>query len=204
MCLILPARLPQRSWPVHNKITLDNSDANLYFHFMADQEENKNQNEPSELQKLEEDLAACVKQKDEYLAGWQRAKADFINYKKDEAERFKNFAVLNMGVLFEELIGVLDSFDFGLAMVKSDAAAYKGMEMIKIKLEDVLKKFGCEKMDSVVGQPFNPEQHEVVGEIESADKAAGTIIEEIGKGYFFNQRVLRPAKVKIAKAGNLK
>lgn len=163
------------------------------------EEKNQISEESTELDKLKEELAACIKQRDEYLAGWQRAKADFINFKKEEAERFKHFTTLNMSVLFEELIGVLDSFDFGLAMMQNDTTAYKGMEMIKIKLEDILKKFGVEKMNSAIGQPFNPEWHEVVDEVESADKEAGTVIEEAARGYFFNQKVLRPAKVKVAK-----
>ncbi len=152
-----------------------------------------------EFEKLRMELIECQKQRDEYLAGWQRAKADFINYKKDEEERFKSFAAFSLKALLSELIGVLDSFDLGLAVIK-DEAAQKGMNLIRMKLEDSLKKFGLTALVAKKGDIFDPEKHEVVSEIETREFADGAVAEELERGYLFNDRVIRAAKVKVAKA----
>lgn len=171
---------------------------------MADQEE-KNSEKPiteeqwREFEKLRLELIECQKQRDEYLAGWQRAKADFANFKKDEEERFKGFAALSLRAMLLELIGVLDSFDLGLAVVK-DEAAQKGMNLIKMKLEDSLKKFGLATLAAKKGDMFDPEKHEVVGEIETKEITDGAVAEELERGYLFNDRIIRAAKVKVAKA----
>ena len=70
--------------------------------------------EPSD----EEKLAETKKQRDEYLAGWQRAKADFLNYKKDEARRFEELIRFANEDILEEFIGVLDRFDLALAALE--------------------------------------------------------------------------------------
>jgi len=158
-----------------------------------------NEEQFQEFEKLRMELIECQKQRDEYLGGWQRAKADFVNYKKDEEERFKSFAALSLKALLLELIGVLDSFDLGLAVVK-DEAAQKGMNLIKMKLEDSLKKFSLMALAVKKGDIFDPEKHEVVGEIETEELADGTVAEELERGYLFNDRIIRAAKVKVAKA----
>ncbi|MDP2705648.1 MAG: nucleotide exchange factor GrpE [bacterium] len=152
-----------------------------------------------EFEKLRTELIEFQKQRDEYLNGWQRAKADFINYKKDEEERFRAFAAISLKMLLLEMIEVLNSFDLGLAAV-SDEAVKKGMNLIKMKFEDSLKKFGLAAIIVQKGDVFNPEKHEVVGEVETNDLADGVVFEELEKGYLLNDRVIRAAKVRVAKA----
>ena len=89
-------------------------------------------------------LSACEKQRDEYLAGWQRAKADFINYKKDEGKRFESLIRFANEDILEELIGVLDSFDLGLAAMEKAGPVEKGVYMVRSKLDNVLKQRGLE------------------------------------------------------------
>ncbi|MDP1706589.1 MAG: nucleotide exchange factor GrpE [bacterium] len=151
-----------------------------------------------EFEKLRTELIEFQKQRDEYLNGWQRAKADFINYKKDEEDRFRAFAAVSLKMLLLEMIEVLNSFDLGLAAV-SDEAAKKGISLIKMKFEDSLKKFGLTAMIVQRGDIFDPEKHEVVGEIETKDWADGAIAEELERGYVLNDKVIRAAKVKVAK-----
>ncbi len=160
---------------------------------MADEEKNKENSE------LKDKLAFSEKQRDEYLDGWKRAKADFINYKKEEAERFKIFAKFSNEGLIQELLGVLDSFDLGLTILEEDETAKKGMLLIRNQLEDLLRKYGLEKINASTGLVFQPLEHEAVGEVES-DKPAGTIAEEIEKGYILNGKVIRPARVKLSKS----
>ncbi len=151
-----------------------------------------------EISEIKEKLASAEKQRDEYLDGWKRAKADFINYKKEETERFSMFAKFGNEALILELLVVLDSFNLGLAILKDDALAEKGISLIKNQLEDLLKKHGLEKIAVSAGEKFDPGHHEAVSEIES-EHLPGTIAEETEKGYTLNGKVIRPARVKVAK-----
>lgn len=146
----------------------------------------------------EEEFKKCQAERDEYLNGWKRAKADFINYQKDETKRLEEVLKFANWDLVKELIIVLDSFDLAIAALEKESKTEKGIYMIRIQLEDVLKKRGLERIVVSAGQKFDPALHEAVGEVES-DKPSGTIVEEVEKGYLLNGRVIRPARVKLAK-----
>lgn len=154
-----------------------------------------------ETEELKNKLAQCEKEKDEYLNGWKRAKADLINYKKEETERFKDFMTLSLGLMIKDLVTVLDSFDSALSQLKESDPAWQGIKLIRTKLFDILKKFGLEEIVVVPGQPFDPAQQEAVGETES-DQPAGTIAEQLERGYLLNGRVLKPVKVKLSTQKN--
>ena len=163
-------------------------------------EENKN-NQPQnggEPEELKKKLADCEKQCDEYLAGWQRAKADFINYKKEEVGRLEEIAKYGSEVLVADLIGVLDSFDIGLRALENAGPVEKGIYMIRSQLSDVLKRRGAERINVQAGAQFDPSLMEAVAEAES-DKPAGTVLEEIEPGWRLYDKILRPSRVKIAK-----
>ncbi|MBI4086133.1 MAG: nucleotide exchange factor GrpE [Candidatus Liptonbacteria bacterium] len=147
---------------------------------------------------LEEKLAECEKQRDEYLGGWQRARADFLNYKKDEVRRFEELARFSTEDMLKQLISVLDSFDLGLAALEKAGKAEKGIYMIRSQLEDILKQRGLERISVKIGEQFNPMTAEAIAETES-DQPAGAVIEEIEPGYRLYDKIVRPARVKIAK-----
>ncbi|MDO8664577.1 MAG: nucleotide exchange factor GrpE [Candidatus Liptonbacteria bacterium] len=149
----------------------------------------------------EEKLAACEKQRDEYLAGWQRAKADFLNYKKDESRRFEDLIRYANEDLLEELIGVLDSFDLGLAALEKAGPVERGVYMIHSKLDDIMKQRGLIRLPVKVGDKFDPLLSETIVEIES-EQPAGTILEIIESGYKLHDKILRPARVKVSKEKN--
>lgn len=174
----------------------DKNDENQDLEILPD-EEIKNIDISQRIEKLKNELGKCNDERKEYLDGWQRAKADFINYKKDESKRFQEMAQYVAGGLIQDLLPVLDSFDLALGHGMSSDVE-KGVLLIKSQFLDVLKKRGLEVMDTG-GQKFNPEFHESVGEAES-DMKEGMIIEEIQKGYTLNGQVLRPARVKIVKS----
>lgn len=147
----------------------------------------------SRLKKIKEELKSCQKEKEEYLAGWQRAKADFINARKDEEKRMEEFVrFANKNVLMD-FMQVADSVDMALRHSESE-----GMRQIKSQFAEILKRNGVEEIDSFPGKKFNPEEHEAIEEhgveTESED---GVIIEELQKGYKLFNRILRPAKVKV-------
>jgi molecular chaperone GrpE len=145
-----------------------------------------------------DELSKCQKERDEYLDGWKRAKAELLNYKKDEVKRFEEVIKLSNEELIKELLLVLDSFDLGMASLEKEGLAQKGMYLIQSQLKDILKSCGLQEIETSVGKIFDPKIQETVAEIES-DQPAGTVIEEVEKGYLLNGRVIRPTRVKIVK-----
>lgn len=149
-------------------------------------------------EELEAALATCEKTRDEYLDGWKRAKADFLNYKKDEAARAETLAKFANEALLADLLYVLDSFDLGLATVDEKDHARKGMELIRAQLEEILRRHGMERVQVKSGDAFDPSRHEAVGEIE-AGVPPGAVAEEVGAGYLLHGKIVRPARVKLSK-----
>ena len=148
---------------------------------------------------LKKKLEECLRQKDEYLAGWQRARADFLNYKKEEMERITALLAYAGEELILKIIPILDNFELiekklpeGL---KKDENV-KGILQLKNQILDFLKNQGVEEMKTV-GEKFDPNLHEAIETKEGGE--SGVILEEIQKGYIINGRLLRPAKVKVAK-----
>ncbi len=145
-----------------------------------------------------DELDACKKKCDEYLAGWQRAKADFLNYKRDEMKRFEEMVRYANEEFMEELIGVLDNFDLGVRALERQGPVEKGVYMIRAQIEDLLKKRGLMRIPVALGEPFDPAVAEAIAEEES-ERPPGTVIEELSPGYRLYDKVMRPARVKIAK-----
>ena len=138
---------------------------------------------------MEKKIKECKKQRDEYLAGWQRSRADFLNYKKEEAERLADILkYANEGIILE-ILSILDSFEKAEKSVVKDKVS-QGFLQIKTQLQDFLKKYGVEEIKSI-GENFDPNLHEAI------EGQEGIINEEIQKGYKLNGKVIRPAKIKI-------
>ncbi|HVN26751.1 MAG TPA: nucleotide exchange factor GrpE [Candidatus Paceibacterota bacterium] len=147
---------------------------------------------------LDERLAAAEKQRDEYLAGWQRAKADFINYRKEEMRHLEEVAQYGSQDLIRDLVSVLDNFDLGLRALEKNGPVEKGVYLIRTQIEDILKKRGLQKIDLKEGDPFDPAVAEALSAVES-DKPPGTVVEMIEPGYRLHDKVLRPARVILSK-----
>lgn len=165
---------------------------------MADNISEENQISVEESQRQ---LEECQKQRDEYLAGWQRAKADFINYKKDETERVSKILQYATEELALRFLPIVDNFEITEKALPEDLKKDKhieGLLLIKNQIKDFLKNQGVEEFNAV-GEKFDPNFHEVVEEVEDKEKESGTVLEEIQKGYKINGKLLRPAKVKISK-----
>ena len=135
------------------------------------------------------------------MAGWQRSRADFLNYKKEEIERFKSIIDIANEEMILKILPLLDNMELAekhLSIDLKDNEYIKGLLQIKAQFLDLMKNQGVEPID-VIGKKFDPIMHEVIEEVEVKDKEPGTIIEEIQKGYLINQKLLRPVKVKISK-----
>src|SRR4030043_1338906 len=141
------------------------------------------------VKKLKEKLKKCNEDKQEYLAGWQRAQADFINYRRRQEEQIGELRKLFNEGLIIDLLSILDSVEKGMA------SNIKGMDVLYKQLKDVLKKHGLEEVKAM-GEKFNPELHEAVEQVKS-EVEEGVVIEEVQKGYMLNGRVIRTSKVKV-------
>lgn len=158
-----------------------------------EKEEDANNNVDSKVKKLREGLKKCKKEKEEYLDGWQRAKADFINARKEDEKKQEKLVKFSNQFLLTDILPVLDSFELAF----KDSEKDKGFYLIKSQLEDALKKYGLEIIKTE-SEKFNPEFHESVAEVESKEES-GTVLEVVQIGYMLHGKVLRPARVKISK-----
>jgi molecular chaperone GrpE len=147
---------------------------------------------------LKDQIEAMTAQRDEYLAGWQRAKADFINFKKEEANRAIEVARYGSADLIKDLISVMDNFDLALRTLEKAGSVEKGIYFIRTQIEDILKKRGLEKIDMKEGDVFDPATAEALAEVVS-EKPAGAVVEVIEQGYRLHEKVLRPARVIVSK-----
>src|SRR3989344_6634459 len=118
---------------------------------MEQEKQEKNEDEKlfhgvDEAKILKEDLEKLSKEKDEYLDGWRRTKADFINYKKEELRRLEEVAKFGNEEVIKDLISVLDSFELAISTLEANTKLEKGLYMIKSQLEDVLRRRGLQKI----------------------------------------------------------
>lgn len=153
-----------------------------------------------ENQDIIEKLKSLEKEAKENLAGWQRAKADFLNYKKEREEKEKEIQDAATIKLVSSILSVIDGFELAEQHIPENLKRNQwvnGIFFIKNKLAHLLGDLGLDAIKTV-GEKFNPQYHEAVEEVES-DKESGTIVEEAQKGYKIQDKIIRPAKVKVAK-----
>jgi molecular chaperone GrpE len=146
-------------------------------------------------------LKKYEKLKNEYLACWQRERADFINYKKNELTRMGELMSYSNIDLILKILPILDNFELvenKLPEQLKNDKNIKGLLQIKVQIKDFLKNQKIEEIKSI-GKKFDPNFHEVIGEVQVRGKEQGIIVEEIQKGYKFNERIIRIAKVRVAK-----
>src|SRR5690554_2803625 len=146
---------------------------------------------------IEEKLVAELESaKDRYV----RLYAEFDNYKRRTAKERVELMQSAAKDVIGDLLPVLDDFDRALKMMEnaSDVAAVKeGVELISNKLKSVLQKQGLKEMQ-VVGEAFDADFQEAITNVPApSDDLKGKVIDEVEKGYFLNDRVLRYAKVVV-------
>lgn len=150
-----------------------------------------------DIEELNKKLELCEKERDEYLNGWRRAKADLANYKNEELARLEEVVKFGNADIIKELIPVLDSFNLALTMAKQ-SPFQKDLLVLLEQLGAVLKKRGLEKITVKTGERFDPKLHEVIEGINS-EAPPDTILEEVAPGYTLHGKIIRPAKVKVSK-----
>ena len=147
------------------------------------------------------DTAELQRERDDYRDRWMRKSAEFDNYRKRVERERREQSDQAVVDLLQELLLVVDDFDRALTVDSGDGdpAYRKGVELIHGKLHDLLGKYGVKPIDAL-GADFDPNVHQAVVHEVSPDHREGEVIGELRKGYTLNDRLLRPAMVKVAKA----
>jgi len=131
-----------------------------------------------------------------YLANWQRAQADFINYKRRSEQEKEETAKFANSMLMLSLLPVLDDLERAFAAVPPKLAKLSwidGIGLIERKLGASLKALGLSQIKAL-GEPFDPRLHEAIRQDKGEE---GMVIDEVQKGYKLHDRVLRPAMVVV-------
>lgn len=155
----------------------------------------------SKIKKLQEKIKVLEKERQEYLDGWQRARADYANLQKTTDDDKKRIKAIATESLIEELIPVVDSFLMAMnnkdAWEKVDPAWRTGVEYIYQQLMGMLESHDL-TLFGEIGEQFDPARHEAVSEEETGEEAKDhTIAKVIQKGFMLGESVLRPARVVV-------
>lgn len=153
------------------------------------------------VKKLREDLKLCRKEKEEYLTGWQRAKADYINLQKESESVRSNTKLVTKERIINDLLPAIDSFDMAFdnkeAWEKVDKNWRMGVEYIHQQFIKVLSDLGIDKIESI-GVLFDPNIHYSVETVETDEESKDHTIEKIiQSGYRMGEKIIRPASVRV-------
>ena len=157
--------------------------------------------ETSDEESLEEQVKRLQTESEEYLDGWQRARAEFANFKKRTKRENEHARERIAGEIITHFLGVKDDIERALSRVPETDDSQEwvlGIELIQQKLQALFDAEGVELIDAE-GERFDPNFHEAVSFEESGDHEEGVIIEITQPGYKMGERVLRPAMVRVAK-----
>ncbi len=164
-------------------------------------EETASQDESTEdIQDSNMEVVQLRKQLEEQQQKALRAQADFDNFRRRSRQEKEEFAKYASKQLIEQLLPVYDNFDRALQTSKDTQdfeALFKGVDMIYRQFAQILEQEGLKPIEAV-GQPFNPEFHQAVMQVESDEYEEGTVVEEMQRGYILKDKVIRPSMVKVS------
>jgi molecular chaperone GrpE len=154
------------------------------------------------IKKLREKLAKAEAERTEYLDGWQRAKADFVNARREEAKEREGFLKFMKEAVLMDFVPLADHFERAFshkeAWEKVDKNWRIGVESIYSELMQILEGNGLKRIGKI-GEKFDPRIHEAVGSSGTEGENSEETVAEVENGYEMCGKVLRPAKVKINK-----
>ena len=144
----------------------------------------------------EEALAEEKKRAEEYLKNWQRAQADFINYKRrSEQERMEFNSYANANLLLN-ILPVLDDMERAIKAIPEEFASHdwvEGVKLVERKFKTILEGLGVKPI-LALGMAFDPKIHEAIRHEKGKE---GMVIAEYQKGYMLNDKLLRPSRVAV-------
>jgi molecular chaperone GrpE len=152
--------------------------------------------EEKDIETLKEKLAEAKAKAEANLAGWQRAQADFINYKKRSEQEKQTLSKFANSVLILNLLPILDDFERAFSSIPPKMGKLSwldGIRLIERKMWAVLQAQGVSPIKAM-GEPFDPQFHEAVRQDKGKE---GIVTEEVQKGYMLEDRVIRPTMVVV-------
>jgi molecular chaperone GrpE len=151
----------------------------------------------AEIEALQKQLEEAQAKAVENLDGWQRAQAEFINYKnRVQRDREMDYASMK-GDIIKKMLPVLDDLERSLAHRPEGDSWADGMELIARKFRSVLEAEGAKRIEAK-GQLFDPNFHEAISSEPNDEVESGHVIEVVQNGYMLGERVIRPAMVRVA------
>ena len=142
----------------------------------------------------------------EYMNRWQRAQADFSNFKRRSQQEQEQREALVAGRVVATLLPALDSFERAFASLPPTLRGFSwidGIALVHLQIHNALAAHGIQPVVAEPGQAFDPMRHESIGEVESADHPEGHIAVVIQRGYEAKGLLLRPTLVQVARAPQL-
>jgi len=155
----------------------------------------------ADIEQLKAELEAASAKADEYLAGLQRERAEFANYKRRTAEEREAMLGLAGEDLIRKVLALADDFDLAIEARPPTIATdpwVEGVVAIDRKLRALLESEGVRQIDATPGTPFDPREHEAIANVPGTGRPEGEIVSEIRRGYRLRDRVVRPALVTVA------
>jgi molecular chaperone GrpE len=146
---------------------------------------------------IQKQLTEAQAQVAEYKDGWQRALADFQNYKRRTDVERDNTYQNAVGNIIKRYLPVLDDMERAMAARPADLAWGDGIELIYRKLQTILENEGLKRIPAE-GQPFDPNFHEAISQEPADGVESGHVIGVVQNGYMLGERVIRPALVRVA------
>jgi molecular chaperone GrpE len=149
-----------------------------------------------EMAALKNELAAQKAQAEANLAGWQRAQADFANFKRRSEQEKEDLIKFANSMLVLRILPVLDDFERAVTSLPEDMRAsswVEGVKLIEKKLRNTLESQGLSPIQAT-GELFDPRFHEAIRQDKGKE---GIIVAEMERGYKFQDRVIRPSKVVV-------
>jgi molecular chaperone GrpE len=157
----------------------------------------------AEIERLSGELAAAQQKADEFLAGLQRERAEFSNYRRRTAEEREAMLGLAGEDLIRKVLGIADDFDLAIDRrpAELDGNSWvEGVAAIDRKLRALLESEGVRPVEAEIGHAFDPREHEAIATVPGTGLAEGQIVDVVRRGYKLRDRVLRPALVAVAAA----
>jgi len=155
----------------------------------------------ADIEALTGDRDAALQKAEEYLAGLQRERAEFSNYRRRTTEEREAMLGLASEDLIRKVLALADDFDLAIDARPADIANeawVEGVAAIDRKLRVLLESEGVSQIDASPGTPFDPREHEAIASVPGTAHRDGEIVEEIRRGYRLRDRVVRPALVAVA------
>jgi molecular chaperone GrpE len=152
----------------------------------------------AELEELQKRLEESEAKVAEHLDGWQRAQAEFVNYRNRVQRDQETMKAVMKGDIIKKFLPVLDDLDRALKNRPSDSGSWiDGIELIHKKLQSLLESEGVMRIEAE-GELFDPNFHEAISHEPSGTVESGHVIAVVQNGYMLGERVIRPAMVRVA------